>query len=201
MFVPWTVPISAQAWWPQAHCICCLWLMCSWDKSCLGVQQQKWMGVRTENLRDLRGREGVDRAKIVSLNAGLITGNRWEQGSYGLGTGRASGIWGNNESLGTGLVSGTGTSIEGRTRIQAWWGHNEMPGKRSGKYMNKGLWRERERCDEMVGEMRTWNMPNSSDAARPGFVNLFLRKPDIYNCVVCVCVCPSLIASKIVGQF
>ena len=52
------------------------------------------MGARSEGLRDLRGGEGVDQAKTVRLNAGLITGNRWEQGSYGLGTGQASGYMG-----------------------------------------------------------------------------------------------------------
>lgn len=77
------------------------------------------MGARAESLRGLSGGEGVDQAKIVRSNAGLITGNRWEQGSYGLGTSRAGGIWGNNEILGTGLVSGTGTGVEGR-RIQVW---------------------------------------------------------------------------------
>lgn len=65
--------------------------------------------------------------------------------------------------------------------------------------MNKGLWQERERCDETVGEM--WNTPSSSDDAQPRFVNPFLRKPDTCNCVVCVCVCPPLVASKVVGQF
>lgn len=36
------------------------------------------MGARAESLRDLRGGEGVDQAKIVRQNAGLITGNRWK---------------------------------------------------------------------------------------------------------------------------
>jgi len=34
-----------------------------------GSADQKWMGVRTGSLRDLRWGEGVDQAKTVGLNA------------------------------------------------------------------------------------------------------------------------------------